>query len=485
MEAKKFGLDVGWVLFSLTSSAVFTFLLRIILARWFGPYDFGLFSMIIVIHGIAVLIGNFGIQLALIKYTAEYKYDKEKLDEISSAALISSIVCGSITGIILFVFSGLISSIFNMPGLAHLCKILAILFPFSSFLESLIGLFNGLRIMKSYACLIILRSFLMILFCLVLAKLGFDVAGAVFGIVLSVIFSCLLGIKLAKKYLSINLTGFFQNTKKLFLFGIQMFGTNAINLLTNQTDILLIGYFLAETQVGYYAAAVSVTMLFLLIPHAIQRVTYPASSDYWFNNNYQALHKMIDKSMKYSACILLPLGLGIGFFAKEITILIFGLDYIYAILPLYILLIAKVFSGATIVPIGASFSGIGRPDISLKICGFQFVLNFILNVLLIPRLGIAGAALATTISLLAGNILALVLLTQIIGIRIDIKWYLQAFGFACIAIAFFFLGKNFVDSYISAISVLFGYIVFVFMLLLKREDKNLFYSFAYSLLIKK
>ena len=88
-------------------------------------------------------------------------------------------------------------------------------------------------------------------------------------------------------------------------------------MINYRADTILIGYFLTDTDVGYYTVAVSLSRFFWIIPQTIQTITYPATSDYSANNNHSALQTMTDKSMKYTACILLPIGLGVRFFCER------------------------------------------------------------------------------------------------------------------------------------------------------------------------
>lgn len=484
-QTKKFTIDIVWSLFGLISTIVITFLLRVILARWLGPSSFGLFTMVFIIQGLASLVATLGIPIALTKYSAEYKDNTNKLHQVFSCALICSISLGLVTAILLYALSDLLAAIFDMPGLASLLKFFVLALPFIAFVETLLGLFNGLREMKVYAYILIVRSSLLILLSLALVALGFGVEGAVFGIVLSAVTCSILGIIFSSKYLYLTFDLLLDNAKKLVLFGSQLFSANAVNLLANQAGILLLGYFLTDTEVGFYSVAVSISMVLTVIPFAIQKITYPATSEYWATDNHQVMQKMIDRVMKYAACVLLPLGLGLGFFAKEIISILFGAEYIKAALPLCILLIARVIQGATVIPIGASFSGIGRPDIGLKIGTLSCVLSIVLNILLIPRFGIAGAAMGTTISLLAGASIFLILLPRIVNIEIDTRWHAQITGFACIAIAFFLIGAEFIGSKIAGSVILCGYVIFVYTFLLTKEDKNRFKSLAYPVITRR
>jgi len=481
-QVKKFTFDVGWVLISSGVTLLIGFLLRIVLARWLGAADLGLYQMVITVQGIAMLIATLGIPMALTKYVAECKDNKGKLSQTTTSGIISSVIFGIVTGILLYALSGVLANVFHMPELAHLLKILAFALPFTSLLEALLGLFNGLREMKTFAYLMILRSLLMILFIIAFVRLGFGIEGVVFGLVLAIVGACIGGLYLSRKLLRLNLQNLSQNSKRLVSFGSQLFGANAVSLIANQADIILIGYFLAAKDVGYYSVAVSLSMLFLIIPQAIQRITYPATSEYWSQNNHQALQTMIDKSMKYSACILLPLGLGVGFFSKEIITTIFGGEFIYAVLPLCVLLIARVILGSTIYPIGASFSGVGRPEIALKLGAISAGTNIGLNILLIPRFGIVGAAIATTASSLLGTIIFLALMPRILKVKIDFKWYAWTMGLACTAVILFLVGSNLVSYYVAGGVILCAYTALLFTFFLTKEDKRTLRSLACSLI---
>jgi stage V sporulation protein B len=480
-RVRKFAFDVGWALFGLAISLMITFLLRVSLARGLGPSGLGVFSLVMIVLEVSIIAGTFGTPIALVKYAAEYKGEREKLNQITTSAFVSSIALGVLIGILLFTLSAPIATIFDKVELARLIKILAFAVPFITFLDTWQGLLVGLREMNIYAYLLILRNLLTTICIVVLIELGFGIEGAVVGIVLAGIAGCLFGIVYLKKYFRLILVHLFPDVKKLMLFGGQVCGANAVNFAANQLDVIILAYFLPSASVGYYTAAVSISVVLGIIPEAIQKISIPVTSEYWSGNNHQGLHKILDRMMKYSASIVLPLGLGMYFFAGEITTLIFGGEFIYAVSPLCILLVARAIRGATIMPVGGAFSGVGRPDIPLKLDALSSALSLGLNILLIPRWGVSGAAVATTVSLLTGTFIGLMWLPRIVGPRIDWKWYFQAMWVSGIAIACFLLGKNLVGSMAAGCIVLVGYMIFFSIFLLTREDKNLFRSLALSL----
>lgn len=481
-QIRKFTFDVGWVIVSSVVTLFLGFLLRPVLARWLGAADLGLYQMVTTVQGIAVLVATLGIHVALVKYIAEYKDDKNRISQFVSTGLIVTIILGILTGFLLYILSSQIAGIFDMPELAGLLRILAFVFPFTSFQGALLGLFHGLRKMKKWTSVMILQSFLMVASTIAFIWLGFGIEGAVFGILVSVVGGCIGGLYLSRRLFRFNLKDFIRNFKKLISFGARSFAGNTASLVAKQVDVIMIGIFLAAQDVGYYSIAISLSGFLFIIPQAIQKITYPTTSEYWAKDSRHALNRMIDKSMKYSACILLPVGLAVGFFAEGIVTLIFGEDFIYAVAPLCVLLVSRVIRGSTSQPIGGSLGATGRPELNVMLNVIAMVTNIGLNILLIPRLGILGAAVATTISLLLWTAIFFVLVVRLLRVKIDFRWYAQAIGLAGVGVLLFLGGSRLINPYIVGGIILCAYVALVFTVFLKGEDRAIFKSLASSLI---
>ncbi len=250
-QIRKFTFDVGWVIVSSVVTLFLGFLLRPVLARWLGAADLGLYQMVITVQGIAVLVATLGIHIALVKYIAEYKDDKNRISQFVSTSLIATIILGILTGFLLYILSSQIAGIFDMPALAGLLRTLAFVFPFTSFQGSLLGLFLSLRKMKKWTSVMILQSFLMVASTIAFVWLGFGIKGAIFGILISVVGGCIGGLYLSRRLFRFNLKDFIRNFKKLISFGARSFAGNTVSLVARQADVIMIAYFLAAQDVGY------------------------------------------------------------------------------------------------------------------------------------------------------------------------------------------------------------------------------------------
>jgi stage V sporulation protein B len=345
LGTKKFGLDVGITFVASAISMLLGFIITVLLGRYLGAADLGLYQMTSNIYGIAMLFAAVGIPGVMIKYIAEFKKDRNKTNTIVSSGVITSLFLGIGFSGLFYLSSGKFEGMFSMPGLSESLRTLSPVFPFALVGGALLGLLNGWREMKKYGIATIIQSILMIIISVALIRQGFGVNGVVISIVLSSAGLLLYLMWVSRGYFEITLKGYVQTTKKMLQFGAQIFGVNAINIINYQADIIMIGYFLTAADVGYYGVAAGFSKFFWLVPSAIQTITYPATSEYLETKNHAALQIMFDKSIKYTACILLPMGLGVGFFAKEIVTIIFGNEFNYSISPLLILLIGTVVFG--------------------------------------------------------------------------------------------------------------------------------------------
>lgn len=474
--AKKFTFDVGWVFASSMAVLLLHFLQKPIVARYLGPDGLGLFSMVTMIAGIIVLIAGMGIDIAVVKYVAEYKNDKNRLHAVFSSAFITVAIFGVAASIVLFVLSDKFASIFDMSSLSPLLKIYAFVFPFSLTYGIILGVLNGLREMKYYSIIKTLYGILMFLFILTFLFLGFGVEGAVIGAMLALIVATLIAGIIIKKFVHFTISDYRKNTKMLTSFGSRLVGVNMIGQIYHYIDILMIGYFLTSTDVGYYAVAMSLSRFFWLVPGAMATVAYPTISECWAKNDIQAINKLVDKATKYSACILVFAGMSVIFFAKDIITFLFTSEFLPAVLPLTILIIGTVTSGI-LKSVGGIFASVGKVNVVLKISAIGAVVDIILNIALIPTYGIIGAATATTAAYVLNVIITIYFLRKVLAIKLDTSWYTKmAMLIGLLATLFYVLG--FLNYYLSSMIVLLLYVIVVVKCFLTKDDREYFLSIA-------
>jgi O-antigen/teichoic acid export membrane protein len=474
--AKKFAFDVGWVFASSIIVLLLHFFQKPIMARFLGPDGLGLFSMAMMIIGIIELIALFGIDGALIKFVAEYKERKERVDSLVSSAFFTILIVGIIVSSALFVFSDTFANVFDMPSLSLLLKIYAFVFPLSLAHGIIVSYFTGLREMRYYAFFRVLQASLALVFILAFLIIGLGVEGAMLGTAFAIFVTVSVAMVIVKKFVRFTFSDYKKNTKTLSSFGSRLVGANMISQIYYYIDTIMIGYFLTSTEVGYYAVAISLSRFVWLVPRAMATIAYPAISEYWAAGNHQAISKLVDKTTKYCACILMFAGMSVIFFAKDIITFLFTPEFLPAVLPLIILIIGTVTSGI-LRPITVIFASTGKVNLVLIISAIGAVGDILLNIALIPTYGIIGAALATTVSYVVGVGVTIYLLRKMFAIKFDASWYTKMAMLVGIPVTLFY-GLGFLNNYLFAMIALFLYPIVVIAYLLTKEDRTYFVSIA-------
>jgi O-antigen/teichoic acid export membrane protein len=187
---------------------------------------------------------------------------------------------------------------------------------------------------------------------------------------------------------------------------------NLIQYLTYRTDILLIGFFLSGTEVGWYYVSVLLAERLLSLTQATSTVFLPSASSSEIQREKTPLFSRLNFSVVFAGSVL------IGITAYWFVPFLFSADYFNSVLPL-VLLLPGIISLSVSKILSADFTSRGLPQYSLYVSLLNFVLNISFNLVLIPEYGISGAALSSSISYTAALILQIYLYKNLAGIGLS------------------------------------------------------------------
>lgn len=181
--------------------------------------------------------------------------------------------------------------------------------------------------------------------------------------------------------------------KEQLSYGRNSYLYNAAHMLNFRLDLFLVAFFLKAEHVGWYALATSITEALLYLPKALSNVVLTETATE-LQKGIKSNHHLVYKG------IILIIGaaiMGTTILAPFLLPLIFSSNFIPAIVPLLLLLPGTLAMALGIIAAYHLF-GIGRafqPSLAALIAT---AITIILDLLLIPLLGIQGAALASTIA---------------------------------------------------------------------------------------
>jgi O-antigen/teichoic acid export membrane protein len=136
-----------------------------------------------------------------------------------------------------------------------------------------------------------------------------------------------------------------------------------------------------DRYVGLYQVAFKIIFALQFLPMAFVASLYPALSSYWKSNQEQ-LGITFERALRYLLIIALPISAGIISLADRI-IALFKPEYIEAVLPLQITMIALIFIFLNF-PIGSLLNACDRQAINTRNMGIALVSSLALNFVLIP-----------------------------------------------------------------------------------------------------
>lgn len=393
--------DFQWSLISILTASFAHLLLRIMLSKYLGASGLGTYTLVFTIYMFGMQFASFGIGSSLTQYIAEYHDNFSKIQEFVSSGVLGSIISGSLMGLFLYIFSNIISTqFFHNPIMANLLIFTAFCFPFIAMQKAVIGTLNGLKDMKSYAIINVTQNISVFIVTIVLVhSLNMNIKGAVLGFVIPTIIVSLFSLLFIRNLFKINKKITNKVIKDLLSFGFYIVLANSIGMIDTEISSLMIGHFMSETEVGYYAIAIIFIQGITLLPDAAQRVTTPLIATYYGKNDFEDIRRLVKETMVKTFFVIIFIDLLMVIFGRTLISIIFTEEFLPAYTPLLILLIGYSIY-APFVAVGTCLTSIGKVQVIFKISVLSAGLNLILNIILIPKFGLIGTASATSISLL-------------------------------------------------------------------------------------
>lgn len=168
----------------------------------------------------------------------------------------------------------------------------------------------------------------------------------------------------------------------------------ATTVYTN-LDSVMLGFMKTDTDVGYYNAAVKIKTILVSIVTSLGVVLLPRASYYIEHDLKAEFYRITKKAIEFVTLIAFPMTLYFIFFAKEGIFFLSGDAYEGSILPMQIIMPTLILIGYTNIMGIQMLVPLGREKVVLYSEITGAIVDLILNYMLIPELGAAGAAIGT------------------------------------------------------------------------------------------
>lgn len=392
--------NTSWLLSGQLIGRLLRAVLIIYAARLLGAESFGAFSYALSIAALVSIAADLGINALITREESGLPADKPGRSGINiiSAGLTLKTIAVSAFVILIFIFRNYLAAI---PEAAILLPAVAIIFAFDSFRDFGAAIARARNKMSLEAAAVIATNLAIVIFgfiALALLPTAYSLAwgyalGAALGALLMAIFifPYLPPIKLAS----------FARLKSLLVSSLPFATVTVMGAVMINTDIILLGWLSTPTATGLYSAAQKPIQLLYLLPALVAAGFFPVLSAQ--NGNRHRFRLILKEGIIILITLAVPATLVGAIAAPSLIALLYGANYAAAAAPFAILSLSLLFVFPSMMLSNAAFAlGRERDLIVYSLTGFLG--NLILDILLIPSLGIVGSALATLINQIVINI---------------------------------------------------------------------------------
>ncbi len=384
-------------------SAAIAYLSQVAMARWMGDFQYGIFVAVwvavVILGGIACL----GFQTGVIRFISEYRAmgEEDGLRGVLRAALAwafaGATVMALVGVVVVYFISDQISNYYVMP-----IYLITICLPMLALQEVQDGIarahnWPGAALAPTF----ILRPLLILAAMAIATWAGFaaDAPTAVLSAVAATWVASLIQFAVLSRRLAGTVPkgprSYFP--RQWLAITIPIFLVEGFyNLLTN-TDILFVGYYLPPDQVGVYFAAAKTLALVHFVYFAVKAGSAHRFATYFKSGNRERYEQFIQETIHWTFWPSLALAVIMGLLGKYFLVL-FGPSFVNGAELLWILAAGVVVRSS----VGAAESVLtmsGEQRTCALVYAASLSVNVCLNMTLIPRLGLEGAAIATSAAL--------------------------------------------------------------------------------------
>lgn len=372
-----------------------------ILVRVLGSRGYGDYALVMSAVTLLMILVNAGIFDGIRKYVAEERpmADWEGYVFGFYARLAGLLVSVAVVALVALTRFGVVGAAFGERFRTYF-YVLALLIVGNQFYELVRGTLMGLGREHYSEPLVVANKLVFSVVGIGLAYAGYGVTGALLGHVVAT--AAVTGVGLAVLARRLPLSFLARPTPAAFP-RRELVSFNALSVVLifltmslYHVDVLLLQPLAGSEQTGQYKAALVVAEFLWFAPMAIQLVLLQATAELWADGNAERITAIAARATRYALLLAVLMALGLAALVDPFVPLYFGPEFAPAIGPLLVLLPGTV-GFAVARPIYAIGQGKGDLGILIAATGVAALLNLALNLLLIPRFGMYGAAAATSI----------------------------------------------------------------------------------------
>lgn len=393
--------------------------LNVLIGRVYGSAVLGIFNQVLSAYIFFSMAAAGGMNYSVLRAIAEDPLDAARVASVTVGGLVPTVLLGAVATAAFYFARVPISALLDSPGVAEgIAAATPGLFCFA-LNKLLLGVVNGLRRMRAFAVYQSLRYLLLLL--------GFSLAGTfgVSGERLSFVWTFAEGILLFVLAIEVGMQVAWRQAhawrswvRTHVVYGVKSVLSAMMLELNARIDIWILGAYLDDAAVGIYSLAAILAEGVFQLMVVLQNNFNPLIARLIAAGEKSELEHMVRRARRW----IVPSMLGIGLLATVVypwTVPLFTERPEFAASSAsFAILVAGIALASGWLPFSQTLLMAGKPGWHTLYMTLVVVTNVLFNVLLIPHLGINGAAVGTAIAFIASAVFLRVFVKRLVGVRL-------------------------------------------------------------------
>jgi len=334
---------VKWQAISSFASFVLALIQVAFLARILELSDFGLVAIVMVVMSISQVLSDLGM--------ANYLVYRQKItDTLNSTVFWMSLFSGSILYILITLFAPLVADLYGESDVTYLLSLSAMTFIPISLSSQIRARYICDFKLNELAKFDITSKFLGVMVAVWAAYSGLGAESIIWGGVVLAIVKCVLVWIYADSSWKPKILFSIVEAKKAWQYGVYQIGSQLINQFRSNLDILVLGFYVDNSQLGAYSLAKQLIQkpAAFILP-IIQKISLPLLAS--LQSDSVNLRRMLTKAHTYVAALLFLPYILLCFLSEELVIIMYGegkVELALFIIPLAIFWLFRSVGGALV-----------------------------------------------------------------------------------------------------------------------------------------
>jgi O-antigen/teichoic acid export membrane protein/Mrp family chromosome partitioning ATPase len=376
-----------------------------LVARRLGRVDVGVYAQAYAVLALLGTLSQTGLTTALTRFVAVHLAERDQgavRGTVRLGLAVVSMVAVLLSAALFFSVPWLVQVLFHEPRLELPMRLIALTLPATAFSDAALAATQGYRTMKPFALIgLVFEPLTRLGLVATLLLLGAGLPGVMAALLCSNLSAAVLAALALRRVMGPPAAPATYRPRQLLGFSAM---SGLAGLASNGliwADTLLLGVLGSSGQVGVYNVATRLVQLATFVMVPINAAFSPRIADLYQRGRMEQLRHTYGLAASWIIRLSLPAFVLLIVFPRDLLAL-FGRGFAVGAAVTVILAAGKFIDAAT-GPCGLMLNMTGRPKLNVLDNLAGLALNVLLNVLLIPRYGIVGAAAAWAVSLAVVN----------------------------------------------------------------------------------